>query len=133
MGGAIDKQRDAGQRLHGVADVGHVDVDAAERRTRDADRIGIPCYFAAHLFKAIHETNIALKRIPAQAFNRRRAAADCCCREEVTGRRSVWFDIVVASRIALVASNCEMCQSVVEFDGYSERLHHGDGHVNVRL
>ena len=103
----VGEQRDDGQRLHGVADRVHVDVDAVQRAADDGDRIRVAAHFAAHLLQAIDERDVALQAVGRQSFDGDFAAGDRRRRPEVARGRSVGLDRVLACRVWLRRGDLE--------------------------
>ena len=88
-GGAAGEGGDAGERLGGIADVVHVDIDPVERlasgRSGQGDALRAPFGATAHLHKDVDKPYIALQCLAIQTLDGDATARHGCGREEIAG------------------------------------------------
>ena len=97
--GPSGEHRDGRQRLGGVGDVGHVDVDAAQTpRSRGPRRLpSVQVDLGAHPLEHVGEPDVALQRVAAEALDPDPPARDRGRGEEVRRGAGVRLDGVVGS------------------------------------
>ena len=125
------KQGNCRQRLRGVADFIHVDVDAAQRFAANRDRRFAPPHFAPHLLEDRDEADVALQRAAGQTLHCYLAPGDRRGREKVTGGRRIGFHVVRDAAIALRDGPIPSARRLLDVD--AEGAHHPDCHFDVRL
>ena len=131
--GTLNKDSNRRKRLDRITDIGHVDVDAVFGRSSYGDFIISPIDDAAHLFQAIHKTDVTLNRILIQTSYRRRPATNRCHRPKIACCRRVGFNLVFGPKVSLSSRNPESVKRLTELTFNTKRLHDLRGHLNVRF
>lgn len=129
---SFGEHSDRGQRLGGVRDVRHVDVQTAQTLRADDGHAGRRAlHDGAHALEQVGELHVALDAVRPEPVDRDAASRDRGGGHEVGGSARVRLDVVVAGG---VLRRCDdLLGDVRALDLDAEAVHHRGGHPDVGL
>ena len=130
--GTVSEDRNRGEGLSGVGDVGHLDLDAAQGApSADHDVIVGPLDSCTHPGQDVDEGDVALGGPPTEAVDAHRAACDHRGRRPVRRSRRVGLHLEAGYRPIPTGRHAQRSPVVVDLHRRAERLHHLDGEPDV--